>query len=772
MTGTVRARARCLVDSPALLLLVFAGFLSDQIGLPQATFFVAVGALFLGAWRLVRSLGRLRVADDAVLASWTLAIAWLALVAEVLSLAGLLGVTTGWLIGCLALYAASRVVAAPVHALDWRTPLAPMLALRLPGQLLFIAFLLPLVTLSVLVWFAGITNADSLLTYLSRAVRSLQLGTFAAYVGEFDYLQYLHTTVVAFPMLFLRTDVHANVLSMVSAGLASVALAAFCRSLGWGGVLPLVAAALPWTTPKLLLSAPTSAFDIFEGQWLVFALYFLRRGYPSTSVRWLSLAALATALGLAAKPTFYFAAPGLAALFALCVYRGVQRGRGVQRWRLRRVGALVGVGLLAGVFVGAPFLIRNVVVQGYVIAPAQDRDALAGQDGYATLTPADRLLALTINGMGMGLALMTPPYFLPESVNSQVNGWMHAATRALGGERFVAKWPELLRHGSERYHAGLAGFGGAVPLVLLPSVLLMPLAARRLGPRWMFPVWAVWLSASYLFLLALIIPIAPPTNRYLVEWLLLLSAIAPAALTVVPGRWRGVLACAVAVPLLFEMHNTLQNSRHVPLADVMRMSREEQTFTLFGWPTREMLIAVRSFEQRYPTNVVPTVYVVRRFKSEYLFSGPSLTRRLQGWTVPPRATADPITLPGMVLTENAGLVKMLEGQPTIVVERMASEIWLLHPLQALVVLTERVTAVSAGEPSVVVRAFAQRQEYPQPLFRFVVLRPGGGEEVLRDFAPDAQVTVPASAGPLGAMRMELRDAATGRTTQATVDVRR
>src|SRR5262249_4812745 len=75
-------------------------------GLPAAAFTAAVVALLLGAWRLARTIGRLRLADDAVLATWTVAVAWLALVAEILSAGHWLGSRTGWTTGCLLLYLA------------------------------------------------------------------------------------------------------------------------------------------------------------------------------------------------------------------------------------------------------------------------------------------------------------------------------------------------------------------------------------------------------------------------------------------------------------------------------------------------------------------------------------------------------------------------------------------------------------------------------------------------------------------------------------------
>ena len=75
----------------------------------------------------------------------------------------------------------------------------------------------------------------------------------------------------------------------------------------------------------VLLHASAANFDILTGLWLLLALYFLRRGYAASSPRWLVAAALATALALATKPTFWFAAPGLGVCWLFTLLRAWRR---------------------------------------------------------------------------------------------------------------------------------------------------------------------------------------------------------------------------------------------------------------------------------------------------------------------------------------------------------------------------------------------------------------------------------------------------------------
>src|SRR5262249_8184380 len=149
----------------------------------------------------------------------------------------------------------------------------------------------------------------------------------------------------------------------------------FVSSLRLGGYYPLIGALLPFTMPSFLMHASVSNFDIFEAQWLLFALYFLRRAYAATSVRWLAAAALALGLALAVKPTFWYAAPGLLLLVLLVALRALRRRR---LGRLLRAAA---IGAVLFLLTGTPFLVRNELIQGYLLAPPAAVGYFAGQSG-------------------------------------------------------------------------------------------------------------------------------------------------------------------------------------------------------------------------------------------------------------------------------------------------------------------------------------------------------------------------------------------------------
>src|SRR5205085_10824593 len=135
-------------------------------------------------------------------------------------------------------------------------------------------------------------------------------------------------------------------------GLTSAGIYALARSLGWSASYPPFAALVPWSMPLVLLHASTSNFDTFTAQWIVFALYFLRRGFAGTSRGWLLLAAVASGLMLATKPTAWFAVPGFGLLWLATFARPLLRRR-LQRHRsLRPVLATLGLCVVLGGLVG------------------------------------------------------------------------------------------------------------------------------------------------------------------------------------------------------------------------------------------------------------------------------------------------------------------------------------------------------------------------------------------------------------------------------------
>ena len=241
------------------------------------------------------------------------------------------------------------------------------------ASLLLLTALLHLATEFVLSWFAGINVGDSITHYLPRSVRFLQFGTFGIQETYYDFMQYFHQTVVAVQLLFLRSDVLVNPFSFLAASLTIAAIFALARSLGWPRPYPLFAALTPLAMPIVLLHAVTSNFDTFIALWILLALYFLRRGFALSTSGWLIAAATATALAFATKPTAWFVMPGLGLIWLAALGRAAVRGR------FRRALPTFAACAVIFVLVGMPFLLRNVISRGYIVAPPEWQNFQLGE---------------------------------------------------------------------------------------------------------------------------------------------------------------------------------------------------------------------------------------------------------------------------------------------------------------------------------------------------------------------------------------------------------
>src|SRR6185369_15910579 len=136
------------------------------------------------------------------------------------------------------------------------------------------------------------------------------------------------------------------------------------------------------------------------------------------------------------------------------------------------------------VLVGMPFLLRNVISRGYLVAPPEWQSFQLG--GSAT---------------GLGFRLPDP------SITVHTD------------------WPGLIRHVSFRYDSNHAGLGAAFVLVTLPSLLALPFARRRLGPRWWYAVGLAVAGLSYFVVLKTVSIYSVNNIRYLVEMIGMLAAL-------------------------------------------------------------------------------------------------------------------------------------------------------------------------------------------------------------------------------------------------------
>jgi 4-amino-4-deoxy-L-arabinose transferase-like glycosyltransferase len=732
--------------------------LAGLSGLGPARFVVAVVLLAVGAWRVTGALVRPARLIDAVLVAWTIAIAWLAVVAEALSAFRLLGEPYGWLVGAGVLAAVGAWLPG-YRAPRWREDLLEArLAfgrLHWAGQVIVVAVGVQILVVLFFTAFAGINVYDSISTYLPRSVRYLQNGTFNVYGTQFDYFPYLHQVVVAFQLVFLRSDVLVNLTSTAVVGLASLTAFAFARSLGWHGWLPLVAVLVPWAMPEVLLHASTSNFDTFEALWLVLALYFLRRGYASTSGRWLVPAALATGLALATKPTFWFAVPALGVFWLLVA------ARPLLRHRYRRALPVLLACVVAGAVVGLPYMVRNVVTQGFLLAPP---DTQAQHGGTGSIRERAHLLAF--GSLALGFQLLTPPSLLPVKTADGLDATFAGLAQRLGfrlpdpAVTDQATWPGLIRHASHRYDSNHASFGAAFVLVVLPAVVVYPLLRRRLGPRWMFGLWAIGLGLVYFVCVSAFLRYTVNANRYLIEMVLVLACVAPALFAVL-GRWAAVAAVVLAVPLLVEMNDVIRNDKQVPIEQVLWTPRMEQ-FAVFHRGSPTLPRAARAFDEKYPVTDYPEVFVQDTGAPnfyDYTFLGPSLARRITYW----RPSESP-RLPGLVLTSDTALVDRYRQSGEAIADWVGSDVWLLLPNDRLRVRWTLLRPSVEGGAVLRVVASVPPGRYSAPNFGFS-LNTVEGSRSLRRFSPEPTIDIPLDVAALGTVRIEVRDGENGRTAE-------
>ena len=798
-------RSRALAGPLGATATIVACIAGVQVLGPRAAGFpLLLGLLGFGAWRVARVACRPAALADAVLLAWTFGVAWVVLVAEALSAFGALGRPLGWLLGCGALAVVAAWLPRSSRSLWPADPLAGWRELAWPAHLLVLAVGLHLAVLAVLTPFAGINVSDSVAAYLPRSVRYLQDGTFAAYSTHYDYLQYLHQTLVAIQLLFLRTDALVVPTSFAIALLTSLAAFTFARSLGWRAPLPLATALLPWTMPAFLLHATVPNFDVLTGLWLLLALYFLRRGHAATSPRWLLPAAIATGLALATKPTFWFAAPGLGLVWVWVFARPLRRrARPGRRQRadptvgdVRRPGALtvsggpcgavrvrsrsvprVGVLALACAIVvavlGLPFLARNILTRGYLLGPPNMQVQMSGADmGFR-----DRLDLLAFNGLALGHQLLAPPSLLSVETAAGLDQSFRTRAEALGLRVPDARltvhhdWRDLIRHAHpvHRYDSNHASFGAAFLLVMVPALLALPFARRRLGPRWPFSLMMAWVGLCYFAVYMLVYRYHVASIRFLIEMVIVLLPIAPAALALLPSRALGPALVALALPLVLELNGTVRLNRWLPPDAVVMTPRAEQIYRFSGGDASAS-DAARALDRRYPPSFEPDVWIHDDGTGhpsfpDYTFLGPSLERRTHYWA-PSRAPGPP---PGPALTSDRALADDLARSGAVVADRLSPGIWLLLPNDRLRVRVAVVQSAISGEPVARVEATVPPGRYRAPTFA-AFTSDGGARPSWRPFdqpGPTGAWDVPIDAAMRGGVRVEVRDGNERRVAERT-----
>jgi hypothetical protein len=506
-----------------------------------------------------------------------------------------------------------------------------------------------------------------------------------------------------------------------------------------------------------LLHASTANFDILTGLWLLLALYFLRRGYAGSSPRWLAAAALATALALATKPTFWFAAPALGVCWLFTLFRALRRRPTARALKLAlSAGALIAA-------IGMPYIARNIMVQGTLLGPPEFQKSIIGEMSL----PA-RLYLLSFNTLALGYQLVMPPSLMSRERALEQNDRFAELAQTLGyrlpDERLTPypDWAELIRYAmpGHRYDSNHASFGAAFVLLVLPSMLALPFMRRRLGPRWLFAAGVVFFGVSYFLVYGLLYRYITASIRFLVEPMIAMAVIAPAWIALLPRVAHGPLLAALALLLIPEMSDVIQNNRWMPPDRVMQTARIDQVYVFGGAAPAD---AARMLERKYPPSELPEILIHDEGSGtpsfpDYTFLGPTLQRRTRYWV--PRPSEIP---PGPFLTFDSNLASRLVAAGMLP-DRLSANAWLLLPNDRLRVRMTLVQESAVAEPLLKVEASAAPGSYRNPSFGFFLLD-GGNTIRLQRFGPETTLSIPLGAARKGALRIEVRDGEQGRTAE-------
>jgi hypothetical protein len=411
---------------------------------------------------------------------------------------------------------------------------------------------------------------------------------------------------------------------------------------------------------------------------------------------------------------------------------------------------------VAVLVVGAPYLIRNMLLQGGPLGSDRINAFVLGPP----LSLADRFRLVVFTNLALWTQLLTPPALFGQVAGEPVNAWFRDLATALGYTlpdprwSFYPGWDGLLRHGTERYNLGHAFFGAAFVLVLVPAMIAVLARWKRLGP-WRYAAgFAIFFFFSYIVTLAALFRFDIHLGRYLIEPVVVLAVLTPVLFRALPSRVAAIYGLAVASFLLVEMHDTIVANRQMPAGTVTVVPRSEQFYRYFGGSS-STIAAIRTFNEKYPPAQFPDVFVDFRGGPDfpdYAYLGPSLQRRTHYWSP---LSADPPIPPGVFLTMDPDVVKRVENRPYVLLDRLSYDTWVIVPVDQFRVIFNVRRPMDGGPLQLDVRA-ALPPGVANPEFRFVRLC-GAADCVVQEFSPNPAITVTVGTPP-EIIRVEAREA--------------
>jgi len=759
------------------LLSVVAG-VSLLLDLPAVASLTSVAALIVPLLALSRRYFNPGSAVTPVLAAFALFWFLMLLIIELLSAMSLLGSRAAWTsLLLLAALALQRVAGIRRGSVSDARPdvlrLPPLSdALREPWTVVVAPVAMVLAVLfaqsAYLNLFTGINHSDGQTFYLARSVRYLQDGNLWTYSTTNDFLPHLHQSIAAYLLLFYASTTPLLLLSSLFGACVCLAVFELARLLHAPVSLALLAGVSPLSVTIFNLHLSTANFDVHMALFIILTIYLLVVSIRTSQARYLLVAACATALALAMKLTFWFAAPGLMLLW-LAALGSLARGRSVRvAGRMAVIAALI-------VLVGGLHFLRNAWALGFLVSPNQPQ---YGQSTPTTLR--ERFDVTTFHVLASSTALVTPSILVNEHGRMDLVGGFQAVNERLGivlpNPRIFTypdrAWNDVFDHLRTPFHSDKASFGATVPLVIVPAVTVVVVDAVRRRAFFTLPLFLVGFAGLYLLTLSLTLKYAADHVRYLIEMVVPLLALVPAAVGRLPQTGRvpvaaGLVYLAVAGGFMVtDASQAYRNNDLRPPALVMITPPEMQYPTFNDVTKYGVFEGARVLNRKYPVEQWPEIFLLRRGanQGEYLefpFLDVEGRRRLTSWSGDLGQARS--AWPGPLLVLDAGLADALARQfsEQVALDRLSSSVWLGLPLDQLRVIWTDVQPAGAAPPSIQVVARVEVGRYQRPQFRFSAVRSLGGDPfaVLRDFSDDAQFVLPWDAlSPVLDLLVEVREA--------------
>jgi hypothetical protein len=572
--------------------------------------------------------------------AYTLSVSLLLVYGYLLSSAGLLGVSTAWLVASVLGVALAAIISALIPA----TPSAagadstasppntegepgPAWHLRL---LLVPAGLTALAVMGALLFIACTTapyNWDSLTCHLTRAAYYRQHGDLGNYPANFwGQTAHPRNQPILLVFAFLAGGENATQLVQFVAYLAVlVSVYGASRRLGARPASAALAAALTALWTNLVLEARTTQNDLLIAAGAAAATYFVLsfRQEPAGRYFWLTALALAGALGVKGSAALTLPPLGILVLWALWPY--LRRPTAVPRYLLLQ---FVGAGLLLGLLLLPVGYVSTALAEGHPLGPAFAREFHTFErlsTGQAAREAGKNALRFGIDMVSLdGLPRFDWLYLQQMNMRARLT---HALARAdihllaqpSPGQGFT--WLRLPSISENESYAGVCTL-----LFVIPALGYCLVRRRAVGPAALAP------AAFGVFFLCQ--AFAGPYDPYRGRYFIWSATVVMPAVAVCVERWSRsrftllYLGPAVLLCCLSGVGSVLCYPG-TPIPSTLMLDRAGQvTRVIDGFDD-----IVRAYEQTVPADATVAISLPQGFV-EYPFFGRGWTRKLI--PVPPR----------------------------------------------------------------------------------------------------------------------------------------